>query len=289
MTEWRKNCPLIKKKWLFFLCVFFVSFFTFISQLQAKALKVVVSGYALEKAIKEACPNLEFVPLLPPQGEFHSFEPSLSQWKAIKKADLVIVVGTEPWADKVFSLKKNEQVLSLLKKGERVKDPHLWFDLSRIARLVEDLRSYLKLNSPETYGACRANFGEFLKKLASLEKRYKALKSCEKKEVFILGHPVFSYLFKEAGIRQVTLVKGHFHEAEPGVKSLAEILKGVQTSGEEAVFLTDPDFARFEEFFRARGIKVEYLWSGDTYYPGSFTELLKKNLSEIKKVLKCRN
>ncbi len=277
------------KRFFLFLCVIFVSFSTFTCELQAKALKIVVSGYALEKVVKEACPLLKFESLLPPQGEFHSFEPSFSQWKAIKEADLVILVGTEPWAGKVFSLKEKKQVLSLLKWGERVKDPHLWFDLSRIAELVKDLKNYLKKNAPETYAACNTNFERFLENLTFLKARFKALRSCQKREVFILGHPVFSYILGEGGIRQVCLVKGYFHQAEPGIKSITELLKKIKDSGEDTIFLTDPDFAKFEEFFRAKGIRVKYLWSGDTYHPGSFTELLEKNLSEIEEVLKCRN
>ena len=278
----------MRKGFFTFLCILWISFFIVIYQLWAKPIKVVVSGYALEKVIKEACPFLKFEALLPPHGEFHSFEPSLSQWKAIKEADLVILVGTEPWAEKVFSLRK-KGVLSLLKKGEKVKDPHLWFDLSRIETLVINLKNFLKKNAPEAYAACDTNFGEFLKNLSSLKARCKALKNCQKREIFILGHPVFSYLFKGAGIEQVTLVKGHFHQAEPGMKSVAELLKRIKTSGEDTIFLTDPDFAKFEKFFRTRGIRVEYLWSGDTYHSGSFTDLLESNLLKIKKVLKCQN
>ena len=103
---------MIKKRVFLFLCMFFITLSTFTCELRAKLLKVVVSGYALEKVIKEACPFLRFQSLLPPQGELHSFEPSLSRWRAIKEADLVILVGTEPWAEKVFFLKKNKGVFA---------------------------------------------------------------------------------------------------------------------------------------------------------------------------------
>ena len=54
------------------------------------------------------------------------------------------------------------------------------------------------------------------------------------------------------------------------------------------MFLTDPEFEKYRNFFEEKGIRVIKLWSGGTYFmAGSYTELLKYNLKNIKKALKC--
>ncbi len=252
------------------------------------ALEIVVSNSPLKKIIKEIAPEYSIYQLQPEGTDFHSFEPTLSQWNKIKKADLVIIVGTESWAKRVYDLRKNRPILSLSNGETKFIDPHLWFDLNRVKMLIENFLKYIKVKDPENYQDCLKRTNKFLKELTKIKKEYKNLEKCKYKEIFILGHPVFSYLFRNTDLKQITLIKGYHKEGEPSIKRLAEIMRGIQKREVKVVFLLDPEFEKYKNYFEIKGIKVIKLWSGGSYYmPGNYLELLRYNLENIKKSLLC--
>jgi len=276
---------------LFFLIVFvnFCFALNLFAERKFEEEKIVVSGYALYKVLKEVFPEEKLYLLQPPKGEFHFFEPTPSQWRLLKKAEIVIVVGTEPWIKRLYTLRKNKATFSLCKKGEKLKDPHLWFNLSRVEKLLENLINFLKKKENKNLEHILKKFAVFEKKLKKFREEKRFLLHCKYKKVFLLGHPVFYYLFKGTGIQEISLIKGHYHEGEPSIQSLLKIIQEVKKREKKVVFLTDPEFVKYKETFENQGIKVIELWSGDTMMEGGFFELLKRNLYEFKRSLECKN
>lgn len=253
------------------------------------ALTIVVSNSPLEKLVKEISqPYHHVISLQTETKDFHIFEPSPSQWKLISKADLVIIVGTESWASRVYTLRSNKPFMSLARGQTRFIDPHLWFDLTRVKQLVEDLVKFLKIRDPQNASVYEIRKKRLISQLEEIEKRYARLGLCKYKEIFVLGHPVFYYLLNKPNIKEVTLIKGHHKEGEPSVKVLTEILKKAQSRDPKLVFLTDPEFEKYKDFFERKGIKVIKLWSGGTYkFEGTFGELLEYNLKNFEQALGC--
>jgi len=269
--------------WIYIIFLIFVSL-----KNNLYALEIIVSNSALEKIVREIVIEHKIYQLQSEKEDFHFYEPTLYQWQKIETADLVIIVGTETWAKRVYDLRKNKVVLSLAKGKMRFSDPHFWFDLERVKILIKDLADYLSKKDPSRSKLYQKRVKDFLKSLEKIQKDYKDLKRCKYKEIYILGHPVFSYLLKDSGIKQITLLKSYHKEGEPSIKVLTEIFKKLKTHENKIVFLIDPEFERYKNFFEKKGIKVIKLWSGGTYYmPGSYIELLKYNLENIKKALRC--
>jgi len=276
------------KRVKFLLIFIFFIFFLFLEN-SLYALEIVVSNSALEKIVREIASDTKVYQLQTEKEDFHSYEPTLSQWQKIKTADLVIIVGTERWAKRVYELRKGKEILSLSKREERFLDPHLWFDLERVKALVKEFTNYVSKKEPHKKDFYQKNAQNFLESLEGIKKDYRELKNCKFKEVYILGHPVFSYLFKDLRIKEITLLKSPHKEGEPSIKALTEMYKKLKAQGIEIVFLVDPEFERYREFFEEKGIKVIKLWSGGTYYmPGSYIELLRYNFVNMKKALKCK-
>jgi zinc transport system substrate-binding protein len=252
------------------------------------AQRIVVSNQAMEKIVKEVAWDHKIYKLQNEKEDFHFYEPTISQWQKIKTAGLVIIVGTETWAKRVYALRKGKKTLSLLKENEKISDPHLWFDLERVKRLAKDLGDYLSKKEPSKKEVYQKRVKKFIESLEKVQEEYKSLRSCKYKEIFILGHPVFGYLLKYSGIKEITLLRGYHKEGEPSIKTLADLYKRALESN-KVVFLTDPEFERYKKFFEEKGIKVVKLWSGGTYHmPGSYVELLEYNLKNIKKALICK-
>ncbi len=267
---------------------FIFLFFLLVKSQSLYAFEIVVSNQALEKIVREGVDAHKIYTLQRKNEDFHFYEPTFSEWQKIKNSKLVIIVGSENWAKKVYNLRKGKKTFSLAGGETRFKDPHLWFDLERVKNLIKELVDYLSKKEPEKKEFYQKREDKFLKALERIKEGYKGLRACKYKEIYILGHPVFEYLLKEAGIKEITLLKGYHKEGEPSIKELSEIYNKAKISS-KIVFLTDPEFERYKEFFEKRGIKVIKLWSGGTYYmPGSYTQLLEYNLKNIKKALGCK-
>lgn len=277
----------MKKVKFFWIFIIFLIFLFLDCNLYA--LEIVVSNSPLEKIIKEIVSDDKIYQLQSEKEDFHFYEPTLYQWQRIKTADLVIIVGSEAWAKRVYEIRKNKETFSLAKKGEiRFLDPHLWFDLERVKILVNELSNYMNKKDPSKKEIYQKKISAFLKSLESIQKDYQELKFCKYKEIYVLGHPVFAYLLKDSGIKEITLLKSYHKEGEASIKTVTEMMEKLKTSGKNIVFLTDPEFERYKNLFEKKGIKVIKLWSGGNYYmPGSYTELLRYNLKNIKKALNC--
>ena len=182
--------------WIYIVFLIFVSL-----KNNLYALEIIVSNSALEKIVREIVIEHKIYQLQSEKEDFHFYEPTLYQWQKIETADLVIIVGTETWAKKVYDLRKNKVVLSLAKGKMRFSDPHLWFDLERVKILIKDLADYLSKKDPSRSKLYQKKVKNFLKSLEKIQKDYKDLKKCKYKEIYILGHPVFSYLLKNSGIK----------------------------------------------------------------------------------------
>jgi len=267
---------------------FLMFFVLFLLPVNSWCFEVVASNSPLKKLVKEVFPGVKVVQILPPARDFHTYEPTFYQWLAIKSADLAVIVGTEPWAKRVWNLRKGKPTFSLLKKGEVVKDPHLWFDLTRVKKLVLELKDYAIKAFPRNSKQISKRVTKLLKELDLLQKSFNRLSACKYKRFFLLGHPVFDYLLKDSGVKEVTLIKGYQEQEQPGLKSFTKMLQEIKQSGEGIVFITDPQFRDYEDFFKSRGIKVIILWSGGGFpMKGSYIKLLEYNLRQIKKALRC--
>ncbi len=265
---------------------FLFYFFVFFSFSFAKTPFIVVSSYPLTKAIHEACPSLQFYSLVPPSGEFHTWNLGVKDWVLIKKADLVFIVGTEPWAKRVYALKKKGKLLALTQK-EKLPDPHVWFDLERVKRRVKEFFEILSKYDKSSFLKCERHLVGFLKRLSELEKLRKSFKGCKRRKIFVLGHPVFYYLLNGTGIKEIDLYSSFVHAYEPSLKNIYFFIKQAKRENQDYLFITEPEFLKFKDFFQNQGFKVIYLWSGGVFKEGNFTELVRDNLLNIKKSLVC--
>lgn len=222
----------------------------------------------------------------PPKGEFHFAEPSPREWDRIRKAELVIIVGTEKWAKRVFKIQQRENIISLLREGEKPSDPHLWFDLERVENFIKTLLSHPYVQKRPNYGKYQKRAEEFLARLNLVRLGYTELRKCPKKEIYNLGHGVFYYLLKDSSVREIPLVKGH-HHGEPGMRLVRDVIARAKEKKVTKIIVTERIFLKHRGFFEKEGIELIEVWSGDWDAPGTFLELLEKNLNTFRKILEC--
>lgn len=236
---------------------------------------IVASGYPLLSLANFLFPKAKIYSILPPKGDFHHHELKPKDLQAIKQADLVIIVGTEPWTKRVFSL-KSEKILSLGRPEEKPKDPHLWFSLDRVERLVKELSRFVEKKETE----------KVLAEVQDLKKERARLASCKNKTFFHLGHPVFYYLVEGTGIEEIPLVPAHQHgEVSPG--TLMKFLKALEAKGIKRVLVSSSEFTNYENYFKTKGYEVIHAYSGDEPISLSYQDFIKHNIVAIRKALYC--
>lgn len=246
----------------------------------------VVSSYPLFKICKEIFAEETLYLIQPPKGEFHFSEPTPKEWQKIRSAELVIIVGTEPWAKRAYKTQKKENIITLLREGEKPVDPHIWFDFERLEKFVRTLLSNPQVQKRPHYSKYQKRAEEFLTRLLSLKQGYLELGKCPKKEIYNLGHRVFYYLFKDSSVKEIPLIKGH-HHGEPGIRLVKEVITRAKERKATKIIVTERVFLKHREFFEKEGIELIEVWSGDWDAPGSFLELLEKNLIIFKNILNC--
>lgn len=246
----------------------------------------VISSYPIYKICKEIFAEESLYLIQPPKGEFHFSEPGPKDWEKIRSAELLLIVGTEPWAKRVYRFQKKENILTLLREDEKPIDPHLWFDLERVEGFVKTLLNHPSVQRKSNYEKYQKRANEFLVRLNALKQGYSELAKCRKKEFYNLGHQVFSYLFKGSPVREVPLIRGH-HHGEPGLKVVREVVAKAKERRVTQIVVTERGFLKHKNFFEREGIEVLEVWSGDWDAPGTFLELLEKNLSVFRRILDC--
>lgn len=259
-------------------------FLLFVQELWAQ--NWVISSYPLYKICQELFPEEKLYSLNPSKGEFHFSEPTLKDWKVMKEADLVILAGSEAWAKKVYSLIPREKIIVLASPNESLPDPHLWFDFNRIERFVKNLMAHPTIKAKPYYKKAKERAELFLKRLALLQGEYASLDQCKEREFYNLGHQVFYYLFKDTGIKEIALIKGH-HHSEITTKRLKEVIAEAKKRGIKKLLLSEQEFSKYKKFFVKEGFQVFEAWSGDYYLPGNYLELMEMNLKIFKSLLNC--
>jgi len=246
----------------------------------------VVSSYPLYKIFSEIFAEKKLYLIQPPKGEFHFYEPLPKDWEMIKKAELVAILGTEPFAKKVYQLVPENKLFSLKDKDEEVPDPHLWFDLKRLREKLEELMEKRTIKKDPHYLKWKERLQKFLKELTEIESAYASLSQCSKKELYVLGHRVFYYLLKDTGISENSLVVGH-HHGEITPKRLRAFLLEAQKKKIKGVLLTEWEYLKYSQILEKEGFKIYKVPTGDQNYEGDFLYLLKFNLKIFQEVLNC--
>ena len=248
------------------------------------ALRITATLYPLyDLAQKMAPPEVEIRLLIPPGADPHHFEPRLEALKALRRSDLVLAVGYEPWLPRNLPRKR----LLLLAEGP-LKNPHAWLDLERVQSFVERLARRLAVLCPERTAEIEIRKRGLLAQIQRLEGLKRGLSTCHTHTVLVLGHAALGELLKGTSLQVVSLAGPH-PESEVLPGKLSQALALVRRQGLSTVFLLDPGFERYAPFFQREGARVLRVNPGLPFWPGekglSFLDLLRKDLLTLKKGL----
>jgi zinc transport system substrate-binding protein len=252
--------------------------------------EVAASFYPLAFAAEElGGEDVDVVNLTPPGTEPHDLEPSPSDVRELKTADLVLLLGHgfQPQLEEAAG--GGDEVVELLDTPGLNRfqndDPHVWLDPARyelIARRIGDALGATDLVQP------------FVARLKALDGDYRrGLADCARNDL-VTSHDAFGYLAQRYGLHQIPIT-GLTPEAEPSPKDLSRVVDLVRSTHATTVFsetLVSPRIAeavasetgaRTAVLNPIEGLEPSEAAKGEDYF-----SLMRSNLAALRAALGCR-
>jgi zinc transport system substrate-binding protein len=251
--------------------------------------QVVASFYPLAFAAgRIGGDGVEVTNLTPPGAEPHDFELTPQDVARVQRADVVLYLshGFQPAVEQALGDARGTKVDALEGMALRPDgDPHVWLDPVLFARIARHIGSAL---------ARPAGARSLSQDLLRLDAEYRAgLADCTGRE-FVTTHAAFGYLAARYRLTQVPMT-GIDPEAEPGAKTLADLVRRLRRDHVTTVFvekLVSPRLAdtvareagaRTAVLDPIEGLTKDEAGRGDDYFT-----LMRRNLATLREALGCR-
>jgi zinc transport system substrate-binding protein len=252
--------------------------------------EVAASFYPLAFAAEELGGDaVHVVNLTPPGTEPHDLEPTPSDVRELKSADLVLLLGHgfQPQLEEAAG--SGDSVVELLDTPGLNRfandDPHVWLDPVRyelIARRIGD-----------ELGAA-SSVRRFVARVKALDREYqRGLANCARDDI-VTSHEAFGYLAQRYGLHQIPIT-GLSPEAEPSPKDLARVVGLVRSTHATTVFfetLVSPRIANAvasETGARTAVLNpIEGLQRSEAARGEDYFSLMRSNLATLRAALGCR-
>jgi zinc transport system substrate-binding protein len=241
-------------------------------------------AWAAETVAESAEVDFEVVNLTPAGAEPHDLELSADDVELVREAEVVLYVGGfQPALEDALEERTDPSLNVLLTAEER--DPHVWLDPVRFARIVSEVADAL--------GAASTAGASFLD-LNALDDEFRSgLRRCERREI-VTTHAAFGHLAKRYGLEQIALA-GTSPEAEPSPRDLERLVERVRAVGGTTVFaeplvsdrlaqtVAREVGARVEVLDPLEGLSEKRLEAGEDYL-----SVMRDNLAALREALGCR-
>lgn len=296
-----------------------ISFMLWIGAHAAETPSVVVTTYPLYEVMhRVGGDTIRLEQVIPHGRDIHTFRPSPKTMAAISRASLFVYsgAGLEPWSEQLLTnLSSRTRVVEMSRfvqllehddeeeHGEEhggheghhhgAVDPHYWLDIANMIAMTEAAERLLTELQPGSRDRYRRNAETYTAELKALEADYRrALASCQQ-HYLVSNHDAFGYIAHAYGFETIA-VTGLSPDQQPSAKTMAEVLKLIQTKKIRTVF-----FEAFVSDSVARsladdtGAKVASLQplanlSGDEAASNeNYITIMRNNLEKIVQALEC--
>ncbi len=195
--------------------------------------------------------SIQLITLMGPGTDPHLYKASQADVLALSRADLIVYNGLHlegkmndlfkklP-AQKTYAAADGVAEEDLINASDYpgAYDPHLWFDLSLWAQLVDSLGERLAILLPEQSGKIRTNTKNYQQRLLETHKwaKTKLLQIPENQRVLITAHDAFKY-FGRAYSVEVRGLQGISTTAEYGIADISALADFIAQRKIKAVFI----------------------------------------------------
>ena len=250
---------------------------------------VATTGILADLARQVGAPRVEVRSLLPANAGPHDFEPAPQDLVAVEDADLIIRhgLGLDSWIESLIEsaspdapvVVATDGVATLVTEPDAFAegDPHVWFDPTRVATMVDTIATALVAVDPDGEPTYRARAEAYKGQLTELDAAIRsAIETIPpERRKLVTNHDALGYYADRYGLTVVgTVIPGSETSAEPSAKEVAALLETIKREQVPAIFaenISRPDLAA--ELAEQAGIEiVDDLYTDSVGEPGSGAE-----------------
>lgn len=202
--------------------------------------------------------------MIPPGASPATYEPSISQVRALDQAALYVKVGhpalgfEATWLGRILAELPDLPVVdSSVGLPRRADDPHLWVVPRHVEHMAVQVEAALQKLLPSERDALRANLEALREQTRSLDREIRRLLDDRRGASFFVFHPAWGYFAEEYGLRQVAVER---ERKEPDPHALAELIAQAKAANARVIFVQpqfDPTSA--QTVAEEAGARVEVL------------------------------
>ena len=224
----------------------------------ADTLKVVASFTVLGDVVSQVGgKHVKVTNLVGPNGDPHEFEPSPTDAKNLKAAQVAFVSGEglEGWMDRLITASgyKGKPVVvsqgvntrTMDEDGKTVTDPHVWNSPVNVKVWVANIEKALSEADPADASAFKANAEAYLQKLDAMNayahSKFDAVPADRRK--VLTSHDAFGYFGREYNVSFLAPL-GLSTETEASAADVAKLIEQIKAEGVKTYFLENSNDPR---------------------------------------------
>jgi zinc/manganese transport system substrate-binding protein len=225
---------------------------------QAQTLKVVASFTVLADVVSNVGgDHVTVTSLVGPNGDPHEFEPSPTDAKHLKAADVTFVSGEglEGWMDRLISasgykgkpitVSEGINTRTMEEDGKTVTDPHVWNSPVNVKIWVANIEKALAAADPADAKAFEANAKAYTAKLDALNAyahtKLDAIPAADRK--ILTSHDAFGYLGREYKVEFLSPL-GFSTESEASAADVAKLIDQIKAEHIKTYFFENSNDPR---------------------------------------------
>lgn len=291
----------------------------------AKPLQVVATFFAVADLVRQVGgAHVRVQTLLPPEGELHTFAPTVKQMKMLQEAQAVFALGlgAEPFLDVLLrALGDHKQVVHVAegcftlpaeasghhehahahhhdhdhshaheqKAEDEAVDPHVWLSLQNAMQMVHNIAHALEELDPARAEEYHRNASQLIAELHQLRAELRAASSRWARRQFIATHGAYRYLAEEAGLEQVAVFEP-LPGVEPSARWLRQLIDRARAEQVRVIFAAPPASSRLVEVVAADlGVPVFLLDPLErtlTPHGESYQQRMRRNIQTLNQAMR---
>lgn len=242
----------------------------FTAPVSAAELKAVASFTVLADVVKQVGgQHVTVTSLVKPDGDPHEFEPSPSDAKSLKAADVVFVsgLGLEGWMDRLISasgykgtpvtVSEGIKTRSMEEDGKTITDPHVWNSPVNVKVWVKNIETTLTAADPADAQDFKANADAYLKTLDALDafahSKFDTIP--EERRKVLTSHDAFGYFGREYKVTFLSPL-GVSTETEASAGDVAKLIEQIKAENVKTYFFENSNDPRLvKQVAKATGAK----------------------------------
>jgi ABC-type Zn uptake system ZnuABC Zn-binding protein ZnuA len=210
------------------------------------------TSFLADLAQNVAGDRLQVQTLIPLGMDPHEYEPTPQDVARLSNSQVLIVngIGYEFWLQKTLDGVGGSRQIITATAGmtplsdpsgtEAAGDPHMWLDVSKTVKYVENIRDGLTLADPAGKDAYAQNANAYIVKLNQLDQWIKDQVSQipADKRLLVTNHDALGYFSKAYGFTVVgTVIPSVTTDASPSAQQMTDLIQLIKSSGAPAIFV----------------------------------------------------